>query len=191
MLIFVILAIIAIIAVVIVLGNNASKKDSIETPILSDGMNASREIETAEMTPEKNQDLTQWKNFKRDFRWEIENEVYYLVCLNTEDYLIMRIIGIEIPLKKGNLIDPSFTKESEYYRISLLSPIDGIQRWLLSDDYEDEWDVCETRIINIKRGQRILKIDPTKEGHDEFVRRREEHILKIEAETEKGRINGT
>ena len=185
MLIFVILAIIAIVAVAIVLGNRASKKDSIETPMLSEGINTSRETETAEMTPFKNQNLSQWKNFKKDFRWEIENGVYYLVCQNTEDYLIMRIIGDDIPIQKGNLVDPSFTKESEYSRISLLSPIDGIQRWLLSDDHQDEWDVCETRIFNLKEGQKILKIDPTQEGYDEFVQRHEARRLKIQADKEK------
>lgn len=185
MLIFVILAIIAIVAVAIVLGNKASKKDTIEKPILSEGINASHGVETAEMTPGKNQNLSQWKNFKRDFRWEIENGVYYLVCLNTEDYLIMRIIGDDIPVKKGDYVDPSFTKESEYFRTSLLSPIDGIQRWLLSDDHQDEWDICETRIINLKIGQKILKIDPTQEGYDEFVQRHEARRLKIQEEKEK------
>lgn len=179
---FIIFAVVAIIVIAIILGNKTSKKEATETSDLSNTTNDSEVPKTAEMIPGKNQELSQWKNFKRNFRWEIENDVYYLVCLETDDYLIMRIIGDDIPVKKGDFIDPSFTKDLEYSKISLLSPIDGIQRWLLSDDHQDEWDVCETRIINIKKGQRILKIDPTQEGYDEFVQRHETRRLKNLAE---------
>lgn len=123
------------------------------------------------------------ESFAKDFQWEIKSGIYYLVCKRTGIYNITRLICMEFPYSTDTFIDSSFSTVN-YFKIHIKSPINGIGSWLLSDDYKDEWDVMESRDLQIQEGQAVLKIDPTEEGQRAFDKRHEERRLKIQAEKE-------